>query len=144
MVSYATVLNSAKIPMTPDEAKCRAEAERLMALLDKDKDGRLTTKEFYDQFCVDKASRKKVMRHGQFQYNWYNILNEAQKAELQEEAMEVWAEDTKQYHDVDKDGVVSVEELAASFLQWSVVNSRLEGMRQSREMKNAKKWLDKT
>merc|ERR1711920_77850 len=47
-----------------------------------------------------------------------------------------------QYHDVDRDGFITIEEFAQSFLQWSVVQYRLQAMRQfAAKARKPSKWL---
>ncbi|CAK9106490.1 unnamed protein product, partial [Durusdinium trenchii] len=74
-----------------------------------------------------------VLNRGDFRYNWQKLLSPEQKEELYKEAMEVWAEDALQYHDLDRDQRVTLEELAYNFLHWNVIQSRSHRLRSIRD-----------
>lgn len=143
VASYATLLSMFTPPQgAPDKALIQKEAERVVKLVDADKDGQLTREDFYAYFCVGKNKRKAVMQKADFQYGWFKLLDSKQRDELIEESMEIFSEDLVQYHDIDQDAAVSLEELAASFLQWSVVQYRLAAMRQlQQKAQKPKKWV---
>jgi len=127
---YATLISLFKPPSgSPDTAAIQKQTEGIFKKIDGDNDGKLVNKEFYDYFCKDKKKREKVMAEADFSYSWFKMLTKSQRDELIEEAMEVFSEDALQYHDIDQDGAVTVEELTSGFLQWSVVQYRLNAMK---------------
>lgn len=140
--AYATLLSTFQEPEgRPDEAHIHAEGQRVLKLIDADMDGRLNFKEFHDHFCVGKAKRKRVMKEADFMYGWYRGISKDVQRELMDESMAVYAEDALQYHDVDRDGAVTAEELSQSFLQWSLVQYRLAEMRRLARIQKPSKWL---
>jgi len=141
--SYATLMSMFRNPSgEPDKAAIQSQAERVHGLIDADKDGRLTNEEVYAYFSKDKKKRKDVMRQGDFHYNWMNLLSKTQREELVQEAMQVFAEDALQYHDIDRDGAVSADELSSGFLQWSVVQYRLGQMKElASKAGTPNKWM---
>jgi len=101
----------------------------------------LTRDELYKHFCSSKKARKKVVQEGGFTYNWMRLLSPEQRAEFEEEAVSIWAEDALQYHDINRDGAISLDELTHSLLQWSVVRYRSALVRSTKKAKSPKKWL---
>jgi len=144
MTSYATLFSKVDAKGTPDAAAVRSQAEKLIAQIEGSSgDGKITRDELYAHFCVDKQSRKRVMKAGQFYYTWHKLLSAEQKAQMEEEAMNIWSEDALQYHDIDRDRAISLDELAQSLLQWYVVRWRSEHIKQAGGKKaKASKWLD--
>lgn len=124
MSSYGTLLSTMNFQGSPDEQIARTEAAAIVSRADADKDEMLTKDELYKHFCVGKKNRQRIMEQGDFHYNWMGQLSSAQRKEAEEEAMQVWAEDAAQYHDLNKDKRVSVEELAYGLFHWNVVQHR--------------------
>jgi len=140
--SYATLLQETRrFLVAPDKEKMKAEAARVMKFIDSDGDGHFTNEELYNAFAKKNAkTRKEILGRGDFRYNWIKLLSPEQKDALTEEAMAVWVEDALQYHDVDRDKKVSLEELAYNFLHWNVIQSRSERLRSIRT-RDANGWV---
>merc|ERR1712151_1776 len=128
--------------VAPDEASARKEAQRLISLIDKDGDTRLSKDDLYKHFCSAKWARGKVMENGGFHYNWGKLLNAKTKKEYEEEAMQIWSEDARQYHDLDKDGAITLEELSYNLLHWSVVQNRLKSKQKFTKSKKSPKLFN--
>ncbi|CAJ1390156.1 unnamed protein product [Effrenium voratum] len=142
--SYATLLqDKSRFTAPPDKQNMLREAERVMQMVDSNGDGQIVASELYDAFAAKKkATRKEILDRGDFRYNWRSMLTAKQKEELTEESMRVWVEDALQYHDVSRDGQVTLEELAYNFLHWNVVRSRQLALRKIRE-KKPEAWVQK-
>merc|ERR1719444_220510 len=104
----------------PDAKVARKEAEAIITRIDSDNDKLLTRDELYNHFCVGKEKRQRLVEAGDFSYNWMGMLSNAQKKEAIEEAMQVWAEDALQYHDLNKDRRISLDELGYGLFHWNV------------------------
>jgi len=128
--SYSTLLqDKRRFQATPSKEAMKKEAERVMKLVDSNGDGHFTNEELYQAFAKNAKTRKEILGRGDFRYTWRKLLSATQKEELTDEAMAVWVEDALQYHDVDRDGKVSLEELAFNFLHWNVIQSRSARLR---------------
>ncbi|CAE7239883.1 Ank3 [Symbiodinium sp. CCMP2592] len=60
--------------------------------------------------------------------------------EFVQEALAVWVEDAVQYHDLNRDKKVSLEELSYNFLHWSIVQARANSVRRLNGQKKSKAW----
>merc|ERR1712232_232241 len=135
--SYATLMKMK--PVAPNEEAARKEAQRLIKLIDKDGDAKLSKDDLYKHFCSTTQKRKQIMEEGSFHYNWAKLLDAKTKQEYEEEAMQIWSEDARQYHDLDKDGVITVDELSYNLLHWSVVQNRLKSKQKLTKSKKSPK-----
>lgn len=141
---YATLFGRGRIKGKVDKAAADAKAAEIMEAVDGNRDGRITVDEMSKHFWGTKAARKRAMEVGQFHYNWYKLLNAQQKQDMENEAMAVWSEDALQYHDINRDKAVTVEELGHSLLQWHVVKNRKETVKTaSTKIRKPDKWLEK-
>jgi len=139
--SYATWLGIGRLSGKPDAARANKKAEEIVKAVDSDGDKQITYEEIHKYFCKGSRS-KEVIKRGGFTYNWMKLLTKAQKTEWRDESLRVWAEDALQYHDLNRDKMVTVEELAHGLLQWHVVQHRGDKARDLSKMKSSSKWLD--
>jgi len=143
MQSYATLLSRKNFDEEPNKDKINKEAQRLIKLFDQDADNRISAGEIFKHIS-SKKRRREVIVQGGFNYPWVGLLSADGKKALNQEALSVWAEDACQYHDIDRDGFVTVGELADGLLQWNVVNHRLANMRATTSIRKPPAWFDKT
>mmetsp|Transcript_126754 Transcript_126754/g.253400 ORF Transcript_126754/g.253400 Transcript_126754/m.253400 type:complete len:576 (-) Transcript_126754:59-1786(-) len=144
MASYATVLGmgSMRINGMPEKSDVMTKAEAIVHEIDGDGDKHLTGAEFL-KFGGAKNRRKQVLK--EFRYPWMSLLTKKEMKEFEEEVMQVWAEDILQYHDLNRDKQVAVEELAHGLLQWHLVQYRMKVVRSynSKHRKPAN-WVKET
>mmetsp|Transcript_17848 Transcript_17848/g.41622 ORF Transcript_17848/g.41622 Transcript_17848/m.41622 type:complete len:576 (-) Transcript_17848:86-1813(-) len=138
MSSYATLLTKVDVTKVPSQEKSLALAAKILAKFDSDKDGHLEAGDFHEYFQKSKSQQSLIMQ-GDFRYTWYQLLNKAQAKEFMDEVVAVWSEDAIQYHDANRDGKVTVEEVAKSLLQWHVVRYRIAMVRTMRNSKTLSK-----
>mmetsp|Transcript_101091 Transcript_101091/g.182443 ORF Transcript_101091/g.182443 Transcript_101091/m.182443 type:complete len:572 (-) Transcript_101091:269-1984(-) len=141
--SYATLMSKGRFEGKPDESRARAEAERLVKLMDRNGDGQLNKDELYGHFATGEKQRQELMERGRFRYSWFRQQTPEQQAELEEESMNVWSEDALQYHDLGRDKLVSVDELTYGLFHWNVIQYRASTMRSHAEIQSPKKWAKK-
>eukprot|EP00928_Gymnodinium_smaydae_P032648 TRINITY_DN23585_c0_g2_i2.p1 TRINITY_DN23585_c0_g2~~TRINITY_DN23585_c0_g2_i2.p1 ORF type:complete len:571 (+),score=57.15 TRINITY_DN23585_c0_g2_i2:37-1749(+) len=144
MESYATLLGEGNVNVkgAPDSGTMRQKADALMAQIDKDRDGRINVDEIFERFCKG-SGRGLVLQQGGFHYSWLKLLTKKQRLAFEEESVQTWAEDALQYHDVNRDKAITVEELADSLLQWHVVQYRLRYARKAARKWSSTKWTNK-
>jgi len=135
--SYATLLLEATRFRQPPE-KMAQEAESLMKKLDANGDGAFDAAELYTAYAESK--KKAILRKGDFEYNWMNLLTPAQREEFVKEALAVWVEDAVQYHDLNRDKKVTLEELSYNFLHWNVVQTRTASVKKLNARRKSKTW----
>lgn len=122
---YATLLGEATLPPESlERAAAMTVAEKLVHVVDQDSDLRISLSEMY-AFCSHTDRRQKTLNMGGFRYHWFPLLTKNERKQANQEALHVWAEDAVQYHDLDRDGVVTAAELAHGVLQWHVVQHRV-------------------
>eukprot|EP00929_Paragymnodinium_shiwhaense_P098070 TRINITY_DN59609_c0_g2_i2.p1 TRINITY_DN59609_c0_g2~~TRINITY_DN59609_c0_g2_i2.p1 ORF type:complete len:583 (-),score=145.29 TRINITY_DN59609_c0_g2_i2:119-1867(-) len=144
METYATLMGTGlmKFKGEPDKAQIDQRAATILKEVDTDGDSQATADELHAHFCTG-SSRKRVLDEGGFYYGWTRLLSKDQLRLHEEESLRVWAEDALQYHDINRDRVVTVEELSHALLQWHVVQYRLSHAKKATKMKSTEKWLDK-
>eukprot|EP00933_Yihiella_yeosuensis_P031803 TRINITY_DN25422_c0_g1_i1.p1 TRINITY_DN25422_c0_g1~~TRINITY_DN25422_c0_g1_i1.p1 ORF type:complete len:567 (-),score=115.92 TRINITY_DN25422_c0_g1_i1:19-1719(-) len=120
--SYGTLLLNLKYKKQPDEAQMRAHADKFIKTVDKNGDGQLDHDEMLAHF---KTKQNAMMEEGHFRYGWYGLMKTKEmKQQHAKEAVVIWVKDALQWHDADKNGLLTSDELTSGFLQWTVVAYR--------------------
>jgi len=138
---YATI--EAKSPKcTTDTALIAKRARNKMGQLDGDKDGGVTEAEL-EQFFLSKKGEwgQKVPQTSE---EWFKGMKPEGKKQVNREMAKYRAGDVLAWHDLDRDGKITLVELEKTFTQWNVLLTRHNELKAIRKQKKDKKVIEKT
>jgi len=138
MRSYATLLSKVNTNAMPSEDSSAKHAAQVLQKYDTDGDGVLSASDFKTFFRKNSKDFQRLVADGDFRYAWDRLLNKRQREEFNDEVITVWSEDAIQYHDLNRDAVVTAAELAKNFLHWHVVKYRNNFVRELKDKKMTK------